>query len=336
MIMLLEFLSEEESWPSLEPQWDSLLARSATDYPFLRYGYQQAWWEHRGGGEWPAAELRIAVWKEDGEIRGFAPLFRAINDGRPVFYLIGSAEISDYLDVIAPREFHTAFCTRLLDALSTLPEAEIQALDLHNLHASSPTIPVLETEAARRGWKTDRQPLQVCPVVTLPASWDEYLESLDKKTRHEIRRKLRRAEGGEDPVEMKLYGAGEVEELLRLMALDPNKAAFLTPSMRRQFRAVAESAEKMGMLQLAFLETGERKIAAFFNFEYRQRIWVYNSGMDPQYSASSPGWVLLALLIRRAIETGCRVFDFMRGDEPYKFQWGGISEPILQLTIRRS
>jgi CelD/BcsL family acetyltransferase involved in cellulose biosynthesis len=89
------------------------------------------------------------------------------------------------------------------------------------------------------------------------------------------------------------------------------------------------------MLELAFLELGGRKAAAFFNFTFGNRVWVYNSGMDPQYAQYSPGWVLLAMLIRRAIEKGCQAFDFMRGDEPYKFQWGGIGETIVRLVIRR-
>ena len=41
-----------------------------------------------------------------------------------------------------------------------------------------------------------REQEDVCPVVTLPADgdWDDYLGTLDKKARHEIRRKIRRAE----------------------------------------------------------------------------------------------------------------------------------------------
>ncbi len=99
---------------------------------------------------------------------------------------------------------------------------------------------------------------------------------------------------------------------------------------------ILKAAQQAGMLELAFLEIGGRKAAAYMNFAYAKRIWVYNSGMDPQFAASSPGWVLLAMLIRRAIEGGYRAFDFMRGDETYKFQWGGKGEPILRLTLRRT
>ena len=334
--MSIEFIRDLDAWSRLEPEWNALLSRSAANYPFLRHEYQRAWWEHLGGGEWPSGDLRIAVWRDEGALRGIAPLFRGARAGEMRWFFIGSVEISDYLDVIVAREDHPAFCAALLDSLGALPDSEFQVLDLFNLRAASPTAATLEAGAARREWKAERESLQVCPVLVLPGSWEEYLATLDKKDRHEIRRKLRRGEGGEEPTELKIAGAGEVEDFLRLMTTDPNKAGFLTPVMRDQFRSIAQAMEAGGMLQLAFLQIQGRNVAGFFNFDYGNRIWVYNSGMDPKYAASSPGWILLALLVRRAIEQGREAFDFMRGSESYKFQWGGVGEQIHRLTIRKS
>jgi CelD/BcsL family acetyltransferase involved in cellulose biosynthesis len=331
--MTMEFIRDAPSWDRIAPDWNDLLSRSASACPFLRCEFLRAWWEHLGGGEWPSADLRIAVWREDGTVRGIAPLFRGGGENR--LMLIGGVEISDYLDLIAAPDNLPAFCGILLDGLESLPESEFGALDLFNLRADSPTVPALEAEAGRRGWTLERSPLQVCPVIALPPSWDDYLDSLDKKTRHEIRRKMRRAEGGEETLEVITTGAEGIDEFFRLMAYDGQKSAFLTPAMRGQFRAIAQAAQEAGMLQLAFLEIGGRKSAAYFTFVFQNKVWVYNSGMDPQYSASSPGWVLLAMLIRRAIEEGYRSFDFMRGNESYKFQWGGAGEPVLHIMIRK-
>jgi CelD/BcsL family acetyltransferase involved in cellulose biosynthesis len=333
--MTIEFLADVASWSRLESEWNALLSHSAANYPFLRYEFQRAWWEHLGGGEWPSGELRIAVWREDGVLRGVAPLFRSARGGESGWYFIGSTEISDYLDVIVSSDDHSFFCTALLAALGSMPDSEFRMLDLFNLRGASPTVSVLEADAARRGWGVDRQSLQICPVLALPGSWEEYLATLDKKDRHEIRRKLRRGESAEEPMELKLASAGAMDEFFRLMANDKNKADFLAPVMRDQFRTIARSMEAAGLLQLAFLQTGGRNVAAYFNFDYGNRIWVYNSGMDPQFAASSPGWILLALLVRRAIEQGREAFDFMRGSEAYKFQWGGVGEQIHRLTIHR-
>jgi CelD/BcsL family acetyltransferase involved in cellulose biosynthesis len=331
--MPIEFIHDVPAWDRIAAEWNGLLARSASEYPFLRCEFLRAWWDHLGGGEWPSAQLHIAVWRDAGSVQGIAPLFRTGEDGGARLLLIGSVEISDYLDLLAEPERLPEFCSALLDALDALPESQFRTLDLYNLQASSPSVPILEAETVRRGWTLEREPLQICPVIALPGSWDEYLSGLDKKTRHEIRRKFRRAEGSEGKLDLKIRGADAMDEFFRLMAFDRHKADFLTPVMRRQFQAIAEAAEQAGMLELAFLEIGGQSAAAYMTFSYAKRIWVYNSGMDPQFAASSPGWVLLAMLIRRAIDSGHHAFDFMRGDEPYKFQWGGKGEPILRLTL---
>jgi CelD/BcsL family acetyltransferase involved in cellulose biosynthesis len=335
---MMEFIRTEAEWATLQESWNGLLSRSAADCPFLRWEYQRAWWAHRGGGELPDAELRIGLWRKDGGLRGIAPLLRtAVGDAR-ILRLIGSREISDYLDVICAPDDLDAFCEDLLADLAGQDGAEWRELDLHNLRSGSRTAAAMTAAAERRGWTWTQQPLEICPSIRLAATWDAYLETLDKKQRHEVRRKLRRAEAEGRAVALRKAepgDAGAMEDFLRLMSLDPRKAEFLTPGMRAQFHAIAEAAAQAGILQLVFLEVEGRRAAGFFNFDYRNRIWVYNSGMDPAYASLSPGWVLLALLLQEAIALGREEFDFMRGNESYKFLWGGSGEPISRLTIRR-
>jgi CelD/BcsL family acetyltransferase involved in cellulose biosynthesis len=72
------------------------------------------------------------------------------------------------------------------------------------------------------------------------------------------------------------------------------------------------------------------------HFETPEAVLYYNAGIDPEARDLSPGVVLLERLVRRAIERGkCRV-DLMRGDEPYKYEWGATDEPIQRLLVRRS
>jgi CelD/BcsL family acetyltransferase involved in cellulose biosynthesis len=339
MSMAIEFVRSETEWSGWKETWNELLSRSPADSPFLRWEYQTAWWRHRGGGEWPSADLYIAVWREDGSVRGIAPLLRSVDQQGPAFHLIGSVEISDYLDFIAPSEFLACFVEMLLDALASAPPEEWRRLDFCNLPPASATLSVLSREAEKRGWQWEVEPLQICPVIRLPESWDRYLETLDKKQRHEIRRKLRRAEEGEEKAVLRRATPQrlkeDVDEFLRLMAYDERKAAFLTLAMRAQFHALAAAAAEAGMLQLSFLDVDGKAAAGFFNFDYRDRIWVYNSGINPGFSAMSPGWVLLALLLRQSIEQGKREFDFLRGNESYKFQWGGQGEMLNRLIVHR-
>src|SRR5688500_4584819 len=101
--MQIDLYRDPSVFAELGPAWNALLERAVTRVSVLRADYQAAWWAGRGGGECPAeAELLVVVGRgADGEILGIVPLFRASNrDGRPALLLVGSIEISDYLDFI--------------------------------------------------------------------------------------------------------------------------------------------------------------------------------------------------------------------------------------------
>lgn len=346
-LMQIELYRDPAVFETLRAEWNALLERAVTRVPFLRAEYQQAWWAGRGGGEWPAeSELLIASARDEaGALVGLAPLFHARNrEGRPALLLIGCIEISDYLDFIVARADAEAFCRALLQRLAAPDVPAWEVLDLYNLPANSPTRTALARAADALGWPASEQRLQPVPAITLPADFETYLATrVEKKERQEIRRKLRRAEGGEDRVRMALFDGGPgqdvdalAERFMALMALNPDKAAFLTPAMRAQFRAIVRVMAANGWLRLAVLEVNGEPAAAYLNFDYGNRLWVYNSAIDPRFNALSPGWVLLAYLLQWAIQNGRQAVDFLRGDEDYKFRFGGVPGSIYRFQASRA
>ncbi len=331
-----------DDFSTLNPaEWNDLLAESIADAPFLRYEYLQTWWETRGGGEWPSsARLALVAARRAGRLAGIAPLFCADNrDGDPALLLLGSIEISDLLDLIVRPDDLPAFAAGLLDFLETLP-LPWRVLDLHNLLESSPSLPALQTAARERGWDVRLEQTYHSPTIPLPGDFEAYLARLDKKQRHEIRRKMRRAEESAQAVRWYIVSdadalEAEVEAFLDLMAHDPQKAAFLTPLMRQQMRHACQAAFAHGWLQLAFLEVNGQKAAAYLNFDYGNRIWVYNSGLDRAFLDLSPGWVLLAYLLRWANENQRAEFDFLRGDEEYKYRFGAQDRFLMRLRLEK-
>jgi CelD/BcsL family acetyltransferase involved in cellulose biosynthesis len=327
---------------SLEKEWNDLLAVSASHVPFLRHEYLTAWWQGLGGGEWSKGELYVVTARqEQGELVGIAPLFQTDNrEGEPALMLLGSIEISDYLDVIAHPDDLPAFMEALLDYLQgeSLPGSHL--LDWYNLLESSPTLPALQTAADKLGWSYSEQALQHCPFIPLLGDWEKYICSIDKKQRHEIRRKMRRSEEYYLPVRWYISQDGDtlkqdVDDFLQLMAYDADKAKFLTPSMREQMHAIVQAASKAGWLQLAFIEVNGKKAAGYLNFDYMNHIWVYNSGLDFQYGELSPGWVLLGYLLEWANEHQREYFDFMRGDEQYKYRFGAVDRRVMRATLHK-
>jgi CelD/BcsL family acetyltransferase involved in cellulose biosynthesis len=326
---------------ALAPAWNALLTRSITNSPFLRYEYLHAWWQMLGGGEWKDGQLAVVKSCQDRELVGVAPLFLTENrDGQLALMLLGSIEISDFLDLIVSPEHLSDFMDGLLDLLASSPTPAWKLLDWYNLPEASPTLPVLKAAAEKRGWTFLLETHLPAPYISLPDDFETYLAGIDKKQRHEIRRKLRRAAEYEQPVRWYIVEDedsldAEIDAFLKLMAQDPQKAAFLSDVMRSQMRSLVQAAFHQGWLQLAFLEVNGEKAAANLNFDYDNRIWAYNSGLDQRFTTISPGWVLLAHLIQWAIEHGRAELDFMRGNEEYKYRFGGVDRHVVRAKVIR-
>ncbi len=325
----------------LANDWNALLAGSVTHVPFLRYEYLSTWWATRGGGEWPESELAVVTAYQNGRLAGIAPLFFALNrDSDPGLLLLGSIEISDYLDLIVHPEDLPTFLAGLLDFIAHPGPLTWRVLDWHNLPEASPTLSALKAEAGRRGWAFTQERTYHAPSIPLAGDFETYLTGIDKKHRHEIRRKMRRVEESRRNVRWYIVQDGstleaEVEAFLTLMAEDPEKAVFLTPLMREQMHLSCRAAFEHGWLQLAFLEADGQKAAAYLNFDYLNHIWVYNSGFSRRFMDLSAGWVLLGYLLKWANEKKRLEFDFMRGDEDYKYRFGAVDKFVVRARISR-
>jgi CelD/BcsL family acetyltransferase involved in cellulose biosynthesis len=330
-----------ESLAPLASEWDAMLAECITDAPFLRFQYLRDWWQTLGGGEWPQAELAVVTAHEADKLIGVAPLFQAVNrEGLSALLLLGSIEISDYLDLIVRPADLPRFLAGLLDFLASRVTSGWRALDWVNLPEASPTLAALEAESASRGWTFTREVYQPAPYIPLPADFDTYLAGIEKKQRHEIRRKMRRAAEYEIPVRWYLVEdestlEAEMDAFFALMTQDPAKEKFLTEPMRRQMLATARTALRGGWLWLAFLEVGGKKAAGAFNFDYANRLWGYNSGVNRDFIELSPGWVLLSHTLQWACEHGRGEFDFMRGNEEYKYRFGGRDRLVMRAKVGR-
>jgi CelD/BcsL family acetyltransferase involved in cellulose biosynthesis len=321
-------------------EWNALLKESITNTPFLRHEYQSAWWGHLGGGEWKDAKLVLVTAREDDKLIGIAPLFIAEYDGQPALLLNGSIEISDYLDVIVRKDGHAKFISGLLDFLASNLAENWSALDWYNLPDSSPTLAALKAESTVRGWVHLEEVYRPTPRIALNGSFDDYLAGIDKKQRHEIRRKMRRAAESDLNVRFTIVDQSadiepELNTFFDLMVHDPNKAAFLHPAMRAQMTDVLRAAHKGSYLWLGFLEINGVKTAASLNFDYENKLWGYNSGVSREHMELSPGWVLLGHTIQWCCENGRYEFDFMRGDEDYKYRFGGVNQYVMRARLTK-
>jgi CelD/BcsL family acetyltransferase involved in cellulose biosynthesis len=337
--MHIETIRSAEEWAALSSNWNQLLQQSHNNVPFLTYEFQRAWWQHLGGGEWPEAELNILVGRgDDGALRGIAPLFRTMQNRKAVLQFIGSHEIADFLDLIARPQDLATFAAAVMQHLKK--DETWSEVALYNLLDSSATMAALQAAAEGAGLQFALETLQPSPYIKLPASYEDYLASLDSKQAHELRRKQRKAERSGKQISIETVVDAEdldaaLVDFFNLMGQEADKDRFLSAAMRAQMEAIARAAFAAGWLQLFFLKAGETRVAGYMNFDYENRIWGYNAGFDNAYAELSPGWLVMGEMIRWCIEHGRAVFDFMRGGEEYKYRFGGVDRFVQKVTISR-
>jgi CelD/BcsL family acetyltransferase involved in cellulose biosynthesis len=330
----------EAAFSELEQDWNALLGTCSTDFIFMTWEWQKTWWEWFGGD----SELSLVTVHEDSEQLALAPFYStATGPDQRKLRLVGGVEISDYLDLlVADDSRQQAAYEALWNLLIGQDGPQWDILDLHNVPASSPSLGILPVLArGEGGFEVASMVEEVSPAIFLPSTWDEYLSSLSRKQRHEIRRKVRKV--NREAMVRWYYTEDattlheDVDDFIRLHQLSAEpKRAFMDNRMQGFFHAIAETALEKGWLRLAFLVVNEVKAATMLCFEYGNSFQVYNSGYDPDMRPDlSTGIVLLSYCINDSIERGMEVFDFLRGDEEYKYRFGAESRDIFNLRISR-
>ena len=330
--MRIEHFSNWDAPGLGEAGWNRLVERCRAPVPFATWQFQTAWYRAFGTGP-----LHLfAAQDGEGEWVGLLPLYEFPSPDGPVIRLVGGTDVADYLDLIAVAGREEEVWKALLPALAELPWREA---DLRPLPAESPTSALLSTLAASAGLTSRTAVEDRCPVIPLAATWEAYLAGLSGKDRHELRRKIRRAEAGQPRVEVARTPAAMAALMDGFVALHRRskvgKARFMDEPMEAFFRAMGRDLAAAGLAALWMLWLEERPAAALLCLEQGGAVNLYNSGFDPEARAMSPGVVLIARTIEDAIARGFRRYDFLRGEEPYKYGFGAAATDVLRVTLER-
>ncbi|HLC15869.1 MAG TPA: GNAT family N-acetyltransferase [Thermodesulfovibrionia bacterium] len=330
----LAVIRNTNDFDSLKDKWNQLLEAIPQHTIFQTWLWQSLWWKHFGSG----AELYvITACKDDGNLIGIAPLC-LYQDARSLSTVafIGGDDVTDYKDFIVLPGWEQDFFTALASYLTEHSHDEWQQLYLSCVPGSSPTLNAISS--VFDGCETEIRRSEVCPVIDLPASWQGYLQRLDKKNRHELKRKLnkftREARGAMVIAEERQSMQEAIASFVRVHKLSRiDKSLFMDQQKTAFFSDIAKVFFDSHMLELPLLYINQAVAASLFCFIYKDTVYIYNSGFDPAYSKWSPGIVLIFLYIQKCIENGRNRVDFLRGNEAYKYSFGVLEKPLFKIQV---
>lgn len=349
MNQTLRIIHTTIEFKNLEGKWNSLLKESSADNYFLTWDWLWTWWQIYATKE---DKLTICIQENEDGIVGVAPCYvrtKRLFGLLPVKSLMflgtqdsGDGDVcSDYMDLIYRNGEEIDFVKNFLDSI--VQHNVCDELCFKRMDISSPSYRLLQQESIKHGFLTLLDDIFESPFVKLPATWDDYLNSLSSAMRYKIRRERRKLEKCENVTITKptteLNVIQQFEELVTLHQKRWNSRDIIGSFANQQFslfhRKIIPLTFKNKQLSLTILaENGVTK-AAFYNVLYKNRIYFYQSGVETGRGLPAYGYLLHSYCIEESIKNGLDEYDFLPkgGNDGYKDHFANDHRKISSIYI---
>jgi CelD/BcsL family acetyltransferase involved in cellulose biosynthesis len=328
MSAAVEIVSTPAEFEALEAAWWELWRRIPSTTPFQSPAWLIPWWRHFH----PGALVTVAVWK-DRRLIGLAPFYLEHGPlGRRLLPI--GISVSDYHDVLVDPEHEGEAGGALIAALEH--ESSWDSLEFEELASDAAAFRL----PAPRHAAEMIVPQSACPTLAIAGGTLGPLLPQTKR-RHLNLARNRAARRGTICID-RVAGCEVMEgfnHLVRLHELRWNsrgEGGVLEDERVRAFhRDVLPRLDAASLLRFYTLSIGGTVVAAHYGSHHGARAAAYLTGFDPAYAYESPSVILLAHAIKQAAAEGATEFHFLRGREPYKYEWGAVDRWNRRRSFRR-
>lgn len=337
-------MTDDAELNSLKDQWPLLVQKAQTDSPFLTFEWVVQWWQsYRERLTNPKLTI-VTVWDQD-RLQAILPLFRhEKRAGRTaaltILQLMGTEfESSDYLDIISPPEKKRAYLKAIFSSKEIKPLLnQVDVLDFSNVTEGSALWEMKGNlgdvlHSAMYSYRT-----KTCPYLNLPHDFETFWNGLSKNLRSNLRRTQNKFKKQGLTIHL-VQNEEEINEAIRrLFELHQMRFAAKEAQTRFQFeqrgafhQEIAKTFLSKGWLQLYQIKDGPKLVGSLYCYKFGRSMMYVQGGFDPQYHKFAPGNIIILRAITDAIQMGLQKFDFMRGNETYKYRWATDTVHLHQI-----
>jgi CelD/BcsL family acetyltransferase involved in cellulose biosynthesis len=327
--MHIEVIDNLAGFEVLREEWEALVQLSSHASVFVSWQWQYHWWRnyHKTGDQ-----LRILVARADRQVAGIVPLYIARKKILKFFHYkvlqfvgVGGDTSPDYLDALVVAEGAEQTLKSLADFIFE-KLIDWQLLTLSEMPGDSLFLQYLVDAASRQGLATHKAVRAHISYIELPDDWEKYLKQLSANRRAQLRRsrnKFYSAGAGKCFVlsdEQRLDWA--IEKLIELHHKRwqgrSEHYAFSSPSYISFHASVMHEFIKQNRLRLFCLELDEKIVSMLYCYIWKDTMYYFQGGFDPDYYHLQPGQVIMGHAIEDAIKERLKIFDMLKGDYEYK------------------
>ncbi len=302
-----ERITDPAALHALQPEWTELWERCPDATPFQTPDWLLPWWDSFGSGQLTSLAVRSA-----GTLKAVIPAYL---DGG-VLRLAGGG-VSDYLDALIDPDLRGG-------AWEWIESLDWERCEFTDLPPGSPLL-----DGSADSLDACVADCSVCPSVPLPPPKTPFGRNL--------RRYGPRIGQFESTSATTLDGF--FDALFRLHTARWNErgsgGVLAGDALQTFHRRAARNLLEHGRLLLDGLRRDGELVGVIYGLLGHQRVWLYISGFDPAFAKLSPGGVMVAHVLERAVAEGYSELDFLRGNEPYKYTWGARDRKTFSITARR-
>ena len=309
-------------------EWNELVFANEQLSYFQSYEWCSLWLKHFKS--YFQEVIILGVYK-DATLIGIGPFVRCHDKIHflGVSTILDKYSFTDFGDIIAQLGSEEWVWQKLIETLRELFPSPRFSIELFYIKSDSTTSAILHRQS-----DVELTPIEVAPKIPLPNSWETYLEMLSSHKKSDLKRIIRKAQlQGLKLIKMPENGY-HISEFMALASLArPEKVAFFSSIAGVFFQDMLDELTKTKNIEIYFLSHGNNYIAALVLIHFKNTWMAYNGAFDPTYRNLSPGTVLYGLMIEKAILEKKQYFDFLRGDESYKYDLGAINQTLLKATF---
>ncbi|MBW4569286.1 MAG: GNAT family N-acetyltransferase [Tolypothrix carrinoi HA7290-LM1] len=346
--MQINIIDNFETFKERRENWDSVYAADPQAEFFLSWVWLSGWLQmvHE-----PWFILAAKPDTNDSSYVAFFPLKVTLNQQNgggfyTQLYMAGNS-MADYTGLIClpgyEEEVIPAFAAYIQQQLvwSTFDVQNILETDtrmsLFLRHFSGDKFEFSQHRIQNQGEDTDHY---IAPYVSLADDWDQYLQNnVGSNTRQKIRRFLKKIES--DEFHITHVDANNLESHIEILlrfweSKWRDKKGDNCDVIMNYVRAILRHCFENNCLYLPVLWKGDTPLGAIANFvDVRQKSMLFSiTGRDETFKNPSPGLILHADAIRYAIQNGFKVYDFLRGNEEYKYSFGAKERRIQHIVAK--